>query len=185
MRLSAQRPAAAGPVPGLARRPGLTAPNVTARTRAAGGRGALRRGITVGLATAWVSVGLGACGSPQGTATAPAARPAGTASVVSAPVHIAHTRLGAIGYRAVGSAPSLVLIMGYAGTMEDWDPRLVDAQALAVLRPSQVRRLVLCATFPGNRPGRGALASGDPGAHQWHPATSGGRPVPRQPGQSV
>jgi pimeloyl-ACP methyl ester carboxylesterase len=101
----------------------------------------------------------------------------------------------------------LVLIMGYAGTMEVWDPRLVDdlakhfrvvmldnagvgstqalpaplridamadqtsalisapglgrpnvlgwsmggmiAEALAVRHPSQVRRLVLCATFPG------------------------------------
>src|ERR1700729_4404720 len=135
----------------------------------------------------------------------------GTASVVSAPVRIAHTRLGAVGYRVVGSGPPLVLIMGYAGTMEVWDPRLVHAlarhnrvvmfdnagigrtqplpgeqtatltidamadqtsalidalglgrpdvlgwsmggmiaQALAVLHPAQVRRLVLCATYPG------------------------------------
>jgi pimeloyl-ACP methyl ester carboxylesterase len=126
---------------------------------------------------------------------------------VSVPVRIAHTRLGAIGYRVVGSGPPLVLIMGYAGTMEGWDPRLVHAlarhnrvvmfdnagvgrtqslpgeltidamagqtsalidtlglgrpdvlgwsmggmiaQALAVLHPAQVRRLVLCATYPG------------------------------------
>src|SRR6202042_3347311 len=145
-----------------------------------------------------------ACGSAPGMAP-------GTASVVSAPVRIAHTRLGAVGYRVVGSGPPLVLIMGYAGTMEVWDPRLVHAlarhnrvvmfdnagigrtqprpggqtatltidamadqtsalidalglgrpdvlgwsmggmiaQALAVLHPAQVRRLVLCATFPG------------------------------------
>jgi pimeloyl-ACP methyl ester carboxylesterase len=138
----------------------------------------------------------------------------GTASVVSAPVRIAHTRLGAVGYRVVGSGRPLVLIMGYAGTMEVWDPRLVHAlarhnrvvmfdnagigrtqplpgertatltidamagqvsalidalglgrpdvlgwsmggmiaQALAVLHPAQVRRLVLCATFPGTGP---------------------------------
>jgi pimeloyl-ACP methyl ester carboxylesterase len=132
---------------------------------------------------------------------------AGTPSVVSSPVHVAHTSLGTVGYRIVGSGPPLVMITGYPTTMEDWDPRLVDAlarhyrvvifdnagigatqqlpgaltidamarqtgalintlrlsrpdvlgwsmggmiaQALTVLDPSQVRRLVLCATFPG------------------------------------
>ena len=164
----------------------------------------LRRGTTLGLGAVLVSAALGACGS------APAKAP-GTASVVSAPVRVAHTRLGAVGYRVVGAGPPLVLIMGYAGTMEVWDPRLVHAlarhnrvvmfdnsgvgrtqqlpgeqtatltidamanqtsalidtlglgrpdvlgwsmggmiaQALAVLHPAQVRRLVLCATFPG------------------------------------
>ena len=72
----------------------------------------------MGLAAVGVSFALGACGS------APAMAP-GTASVVSAPVRIAHTRLGAVGYRVVGTGPPLVLIMGYAGTMEVWDPRLV------------------------------------------------------------
>jgi len=127
--------------------------------------------------------------------------------VVTAPVRIAHTSLGDVGYRAVGSGPPLVLIMGRGFTMEEWDPRLVHdlalhnrvvmfdnagvgdtaalppppsidamaeqasalittlglgradvlgwslggmiAQALAVLHPAQVRRLVLCATYPG------------------------------------
>jgi pimeloyl-ACP methyl ester carboxylesterase len=159
-----------------------------------------RRGITAGLGAVLVSVALGACGSSPGSTT-------GTASVVSAPVKIAHTSLGTVGYRVVGSGPPLVLITGYAATMETWDPRLVDAlarhyrvvtfdnsgigdtqalpapltidamanqtsalidalglgrpdvlgwsmggmiaQALAVLHPSQVHRLVLCATFPG------------------------------------
>jgi pimeloyl-ACP methyl ester carboxylesterase len=183
---------------------GLTATNVTARTRAADGWRALRRGIALGLVAVLASFALSACGSSPGKAP-------GTASVVSAPVRIAHTRLGAIGYRVVGSGPPLVLIMGYAWTMEGWDPRLVHAlarhnrvvmfdnsgvgrtqplpgeltatltidamadqtsalidalglgrpdvlgwsmggmiaQALAVLHPAQVRRLVLCATFPG------------------------------------
>jgi pimeloyl-ACP methyl ester carboxylesterase len=183
---------------------GLTATNVTARTRAADGWRALRRGIALGLAVVGVSVALSACGS------APAMAP-GTALVVSAPVRVAHTGLGAVGYRVVGTGPPLVLIMGYAGTMEVWDPRLVHdlarhnrvvmfdnsgvgrtqplpgertatltidamanqtsalidtlglgrpdvlgwsmggmiAQALAVLHPAQVRRLVLCATYPG------------------------------------
>jgi pimeloyl-ACP methyl ester carboxylesterase len=132
---------------------------------------------------------------------------AGTPSVVSSPVRVAYTSLGTVGYRIVGSGPPLVMITGYPFTMEDWDPRLVDAlarhyrviifdnagigdtqqlpgpltidamarqtsalidalrlsrpdvlgwsmggmvaQALAVLDPSQVGRLVLCATFPG------------------------------------
>lgn len=159
-------------------------------------RRAVARGLVAGLA----SFALSACGS------APQMAP-GTASVVSAPVRIAHTSLGTVGYRIVGSGPPLVLIMGYGATMEDWDPRLVHllalhnrvvmfdntgvgrtqqlplpltidamanqtsalistlglgspdvlgwsmggmiAQALAVLHPAQVRRLVLCATYPG------------------------------------
>ena len=163
---------------------------------------ALRPGIAFGLAAVVmvVPVALSACGSAPGKAP-------GTASVVSAPVRIAHTRLGDVGYRVVGTGPPLVLIMGYGLTMEDWDPRLVHAlaphnrvvmfdnsgvgdtqelpppytidamagqasalidtlglgrpdvlgwsmggmiaQALAVLHPAQVRRLVLCATYPG------------------------------------
>ncbi|HEY5261458.1 MAG TPA: alpha/beta hydrolase [Solirubrobacteraceae bacterium] len=117
------------------------------------------------------------------------------------------TKLGTVAYRVLGSGPPLVLIMGYAGTMEVWDPRFIDdlathfrvvifdnagvghtqtlpppltidamadqtsalitslrlgrpnvlgwsmgsmiAQALAVLHPSQVRRLVLLAAFSG------------------------------------
>jgi pimeloyl-ACP methyl ester carboxylesterase len=172
------------------------------------GGGALRRDIALGLVAVLVSGALGACGST------PAARAPGTASVVSAPVRIAHTRLGTVGYRVVGSGPPLVLIMGYDWTMEGWDPRLVHAlaqhnrvvmfdnsgvgrtqpmpgeqtgtltidamadqtsalidtlglskpdvlgwsmggmiaQALAVLHPAQVRRLVLCATYPGTGP---------------------------------
>ena len=158
-----------------------------------------RRGLLMGLAAALASLAVGACGS------APDAP--GTASVVSAPVHVAHTTLGPVGYRVVGSGPPLVLIMGYGWNMEGWDPRLVHAlaqhnrvvmfdnsgvgstqelpqpfiidamadqtsalitalhlgrpdvlgwsmggmiaQALAVLHPAQVRRLVLCATYPG------------------------------------
>ena len=169
--------------------------------RAAGGGRTLRRGIALGLTAGLVSVAVSACGSSSVKPTA------ATASVVSAPVRVAHTRLGAVGYRVVGSGPPLILIMGYGWTMEDWDPRLVHAlaqhnrvvmfdnsgvgrtqqlpppltidamadqtsalidtlglgrpnvlgwsmggmiaQALAVLHPAQVRRLVLCATYPG------------------------------------
>jgi pimeloyl-ACP methyl ester carboxylesterase len=52
---------------------------------------------------------------------------ASTVSIVSAPVRIAHTSTGTVGYRVIGSGPPLVLIMGYGGTMEAWDPRFVDA----------------------------------------------------------
>jgi pimeloyl-ACP methyl ester carboxylesterase len=213
MRCLAQRSTAAGPILGR------TATNVTARPRAADGGRALRRGIALGLVAGVVSAALSACGSAPGMAP-------GTASVVSAPVRIAPTRLGAIGYRVVGSGPPLVLIMGYAWTMEGWDPRLVHAlarhhrvvmfdnagvgrtrplpgevtatltidamagqtsalidalglgrpdvlgwsmggmiaQALAVLHPAQVRRLVLCATYPGTGavavPSQAALRAG-------------------------
>ena len=163
----------------------------------------MRRGFAVGLAAVALSLALSACGSSPSSPKAP-----GTAPVVSAPVRVAHTGLGSVGYRVVGSGPPLVLIMGYGWTMEDWDPRLVHAlarhnrvvmfdnagvgytqqlpepvtiqemanqtsalidtlglgkpdvlgwsmggmiaQALAVLHPAQVRRLVLCATYPGN-----------------------------------
>jgi pimeloyl-ACP methyl ester carboxylesterase len=144
-------------------------------------------------------------------------------SIVSAPVRTAATQLGAVAYRITGNGPPLVLITGYDGTMQNWDPRLVDAlaqhyrvvifdnagigptaalpaplsidamanqtsalintlglgrpdvlgwsmgsliaQALAVLHPDQVRRLVLCASWPGNgqgiRPSAQALDSGE------------------------
>ena len=153
------------------------------------------------VAAVGASLALAACGTT--VSLTPGAR-----AVVSAPVRVAHTRLGAVGYRVVGTGPPLVLIMGYGWTMEGWDPRLVHAlarhdrvvmfdnsgvgrtrelpepfsidamadqasammdalrlgradvlgwsmggmiaQALAVLHPGQVRRLVLCATYPGN-----------------------------------
>jgi pimeloyl-ACP methyl ester carboxylesterase len=181
----------------------------------AGGWRAWRRAIALGLAAVLMSFALSACASSPGIAP-------GTASVVSAPVRIAPTKLGAIGYRVVGSGPPLVLIMGYGWTMEGWDPRLVHAlarhnrvvmfdnsgvgrtqalpapltidamagqtsalidtlglgrpdvlgwsmggmiaQALAILHPAQVRRLVLCATYPGTGaavpPSQAALQAG-------------------------
>ena len=155
--------------------------------------------ITAGLTAATLAAALAACGSSTPRAT--------TVSVTSATAQVAHTALGPVGYRVVGSGPPLVLIMGYAGTMETWEPQFLDtlalhfrvvifdnagigstralpspltidamanqtsalidalrlgradvlgwsmggmiAQALAVLHPGQVRRLVLCASFPG------------------------------------
>jgi len=140
---------------------------------------------------------------------------ASAVSIVTAPVKLARTPDGLVGYREVGAGPPLVLIMGYSGSMDQWEPRFVDAlgrahrvvifdnagigrtsalsapltitamadqtaafietlhlgrpdvlgwsmggliaQALAVLHPSLVRRLVLCATLPGN--GKATLPS--------------------------
>jgi pimeloyl-ACP methyl ester carboxylesterase len=172
------------------------------------------RGSTLLLLAALASAALAAC-----TSSSP--KPvAGTASVVSAPVRVARTRLGTVGYRVVGRGSPLVLIMGYGLTMEGWDPRLVHAlaghhkvvmfdnagigrtqqlpapisidamadqtseliaalglgrpdvlgwslggaiaQALAVRHPSQVRDLVLSATFPGNKTDVPAPASATP-----------------------
>lgn len=52
-----------------------------------------------------------------------------TVSVASTPVRTAHTRMGPVAYRSVGSGPPLILIMGYAGTMEFWDRQFVDILA--------------------------------------------------------
>lgn len=131
----------------------------------------------------------------------------GVVTVATAPVRVARTAEGTVGYRLVGSGPPLVLVMGYGGTMDTWEPEFVDAlahhftvvvfdnagigktaplaapltidamaqqtsalittlhlgapdvlgwsmgglvaEALAALHPSQVHRLVLCATYPG------------------------------------
>lgn len=162
--------------------------------------------LTVSLAAVSMSVILAGCGSPQ-LRTVSVSLPSFARAVVSAPVGIAQTRLGAVGYRVVGTGPPLILITGYTATINSWDPRFVGAlaqhyrvvtfdnagigrtralsapltidamanqtsalidtlglskpdvlgwsmggtiaQALAVLHPAQVSRLVLCATFPG------------------------------------
>ncbi|HTT90954.1 MAG TPA: alpha/beta hydrolase [Acidimicrobiales bacterium] len=128
-------------------------------------------------------------------------------SIASVPVQTVHTTLGTVAYRAIGHGPALVMIAGWSGTMEGWDPLLVNAlaqhhrvvifdnagigrtqsllapltvdamadqtaalidalglgrpdvlgwsmgttvaQALAVLYPSEVGALVLCAPYPG------------------------------------
>ena len=81
------------------------------------------RGCALLLLATLVCVALAAC-----TSSAPKDAP-GTASVVSAPVRVARTRLGPVGYRVVGTGSPLVLIMGYGLTMEGWDPRLVHVLA--------------------------------------------------------
>jgi pimeloyl-ACP methyl ester carboxylesterase len=141
-------------------------------------------------------------------ATAPGA-PAVAAGAATAETRIVRAGSVDLGYRTVGRGRPLVLIQGLSGTMDAWDPALVDAlartgrrvvlfdnrgmgrsrrgsgpitirgmaddaaalirrlrlgrpdvlgysmggmiaQSLAVRHPSRVRRLVLCATAPGD-----------------------------------
>ncbi|HEV8066079.1 MAG TPA: alpha/beta hydrolase, partial [Acidimicrobiales bacterium] len=149
------------------------------------------------------------------TTTTSSTLAAGAVSIVKAPVRVADTTDGLVGYRQVGAGPPLLMIMGYSGTMDDWEPNFIDAlarehtvvifdnagigmtsglkgtltvtamarqtaaliqclhlgspevlgwsmgtmiaQALTVLYPTLVSRLVLCASYPGN--GKGKLPS--------------------------
>lgn len=75
-----------------------------------------------------VLVTLGAAGMVTGLSAAPAlaAPTSGRVNITAAPVHIATTAEGHVAYRAVGSGPALVLLMGFSGTMDDWAPSFVD-----------------------------------------------------------
>jgi pimeloyl-ACP methyl ester carboxylesterase len=67
---------------------------------------------------------------PGAVSLASLAQPTHAATGIAAvAVRTAQTRLGPVGYRVIGSGPPLVLITGYGGTMESWDPRFVDALA--------------------------------------------------------
>ena len=73
---------------------------------------------------------------PASRATSPAApsssTPAGpvtAASVVSVPVHVATTADGDVAYRSVGRGPTVLLIMGFGGTLNNWPPSFVAALA--------------------------------------------------------
>jgi pimeloyl-ACP methyl ester carboxylesterase len=150
------------------------------------------------------------------TTTTSSTLPASAVSIVKAPVRVADTSDGHVGYREVGAGPPLLMIMGYSGTMDDWEPGLIDAlgrehtvvifdnagigetsalkgpltvtamanqaaalieclhlgttevlgwsmgtmiaQALTVLHPRLVSRLVLCAPYPGNGKGKAPSA---------------------------
>jgi pimeloyl-ACP methyl ester carboxylesterase len=75
---------------------------------------------------------LAGCSSSKKAASpVPAPPPSSTAtpSVTSAAVQVAHTSDGMVGYRSVGAGPALVLIMGFSGSMDDWEPGFVDQLA--------------------------------------------------------
>ena len=81
------------------------------------------RGIALALVAGLLSITLAACGSSPAAPVSPAS----AASVVSAPVRVARTTAGPVGYRMVGSGPSLVLVMGSpapwkCGIRGSWTP---------------------------------------------------------------
>lgn len=67
---------------------------------------------------------LAGCGS-----SAPAAKPAPPPDVLHAPVQVAQTAAGAVGYRSVGTGPPIVAIMGFGGSIDAWAPPFVDELA--------------------------------------------------------
>jgi pimeloyl-ACP methyl ester carboxylesterase len=164
-------------------------------------------GVVLALVIATPAVLVG-CGSSSAPYPGLPSSATSSTSIVAAPALTAHTSLGNVAYRVVGKGQPLVLVMGYAGTMEAWDPRFVDtlarhyrvvvfdnaglgdtanmpaplsidamadqtaalisglnltapdvlgwsmgsmiAQSLAVRHPSDVGKLVLAASWPGN-----------------------------------
>jgi pimeloyl-ACP methyl ester carboxylesterase len=163
-------------------------------------------GIRRLLVLSSVAALLAACAGPRATSP-PASAPARPVDVLTAPVRVAQTAAGPVGYRIVGRGTPLVLITGFSASIDNWPPAFVDAlatrhrvvvldnagvgrtgdlpaplsvsemadqtsavistlrlgrtavlgwsmggmiaQALAVLHPSQVSRLVLAATQAG------------------------------------
>ena len=96
------------------------------------------------LLTATALLAVAGCGAshPAAPPTSPAApttsasasatastSTAATVTALTAPTRVALTTDGAVGYRELGSGPPLLLIMGFAGTMDSWEPTFVDALA--------------------------------------------------------
>lgn len=90
----------------------------------------------IGAAAVAVTV-LTACGGGTPTATPTtvdrsSAGPTTTSSsgsIVDVPAKQVATPDGTVSYRSEGSGPPLLLIMGFGGTMDAWDPTFVDALA--------------------------------------------------------
>ena len=116
---------------------GLSSPRIprTRPRRTQPRRVAALTAVAIAAVVAACSSSPSATSTPKTTASAstpaaaaPAASPA-AASIVQAPVRVAQTSDGAVGYRQVGSGPPLVLITGFGATIDDWAPAFVDALA--------------------------------------------------------
>ena len=186
------------------------------RARSAAAAGGLAIMSALAAVTGTSNAGAAILAAPSGAhgLTAQAAAPA---NILTAPTRVSHTADGTVGYREIGTGSPLLLIMGYAGSLDNWAPDFVDelaqahmvvmldnsgvgqtsrvpgtltidamanqtsalltalhlgpvsvlgwsmggmtAQALAVLHPSQVSKLVLAATQVGNGKARPVPAS--------------------------
>lgn len=71
------------------------------------------------LAVLWPVPAAGAAGTPA----------SGAPSAIAAPIQSVRTSLGTVGYRALGRGRPLVLVMGYSGTLDQWEPAFLDALA--------------------------------------------------------
>src|SRR5664280_2388870 len=78
-----------------------------------------QRFFIVVVSVAIVAILIGAFGASATKSTTPV-------SVVDVPVKVISTTEGNVAYRVYGHGPPLVLIMGYAGNMEVWDPHFID-----------------------------------------------------------
>lgn len=75
------------------------------------------------LAAVVVSAGISGYGTDR-TQASPA-----PPNIAGAPTRVAHTALGAVGYREVGHGQPLLMITGFGATMDDWAPYLIDVLA--------------------------------------------------------
>ena len=79
---------------------------------------------------AWVTALTILCGAGAVPASASTATPSpGPPDIVTAPTLIASTPAGDVGYREEGTGSPVLLIMGFGGSMDDWEPSFVDALA--------------------------------------------------------
>ncbi|HTV12236.1 MAG TPA: alpha/beta hydrolase [Acidimicrobiales bacterium] len=74
-------------------------------------------------------VAAGASSGPARLLTGSRAETAAPPNVLSASTQVAHTPDGAVGYREIGAGSPLLLIMGYAGSMDNWPPDFIDELA--------------------------------------------------------
>jgi pimeloyl-ACP methyl ester carboxylesterase len=182
--------------------------------------------------TAPATAGTATAGTATAGTTGPATSGLGAVlprDVIAAPVRIAHTAAGTVGYREVGTGSPLLLVMGLGGSIDNWQPYLVAAlaahhtvvvfdnagvgqtaalaspltitamanqasalisalrlgrpavlgwsmggmiaQALAVLHPAQVSRLILAATQAGTGTARPVPAAAAAAVVSSNPAT--------------
>ena len=56
---------------------------------------------------------------------------AAPANILTAPTRVSHTTDGTVGYREIGTGSPLLLIMGYAGSLDNWAPDFIDELAQA------------------------------------------------------
>ena len=50
---------------------------------------------------------------------------AAPANILTAPTRVSHTTDGTVGYREIGTGSPLLLIMGYAGSLDNWAPDFI------------------------------------------------------------